>query len=271
MPHQHDTGYTGPFGALCDDYPDAAVYPTKDFRTEWGPVFHRGRLDGSARILVIGQDPAQHEIVARRILVGEAGHRIQGFLAKLGIDRSYVMVNTFLYSVYGQGGGNKHQNDPAIIQYRNRWLDTLIPGTKVEAVVALGMLAEGAWQAWKATPTGAASTVGFAKITHPTQPESSSKGDKAKYAAAVKAMLANWNTGLQTLKPFVKHPDTARPLVLYGETIQPGDLADISEADLPAGSPPWMCGDANFAKRTGDTPEAKRVNITVTVPKAFRP
>jgi hypothetical protein len=32
-----------------------------------------------------------------------------------------------------------------------------------------------------------------------------------------------------------------------------------------------MCGAANFAKRTGTTEEAKRVTITVTVPKAFRP
>jgi len=181
------------------------------------------------------------------------------------------MVNTFLYSVYGQGGGTKHQNDPAILQYRNRWLDALIPGTKVEAVVALGTLADGAWQAWKATPIGAASTAGFAKITHPTQPESSAKGDKTKYAAAIKAMLANWNTGLQTLKPFVKHPDTPRAVVPYGTTIQPGDLADIPESDLPAGSPPWMSGAANFAKRTGDTAEAKRITITVTVPKEFRP
>jgi uncharacterized protein (DUF427 family) len=36
---------------------------------EWGPVFHRGRLDGTARVLVIGQDPAAHEAVARRIPV----------------------------------------------------------------------------------------------------------------------------------------------------------------------------------------------------------
>ena len=56
----------------------------------------RGRLDGSARVLVIGQDPAQHEAIARRILIGEAGHRVQGLLAKLGIDHSYTMVNTFL-------------------------------------------------------------------------------------------------------------------------------------------------------------------------------
>jgi len=148
MNHPFDPGYTGAFRTLCEQYPGEEVYPRSAFRTEWGPVFHRGRLDGSARVLVIGQDPAQHEIIARRILVGEAGHRVQGFLAKLGIDRGYVMLNTFLYSVYGQGGGNKHKNDPGIVAYRKRWLDAVMSGSGIEAVVSLGGLADLAWSAW---------------------------------------------------------------------------------------------------------------------------
>src|SRR5664279_5847268 len=101
-----DPGYVRrPYISLVETYPGDDVYPPDSFRTEWGPIFHRGRLDGSARILLIGQDPATHEDVARRILVGEAGQRIQGFLDKLGITTSYVFVNTFLYSVYGQAGG----------------------------------------------------------------------------------------------------------------------------------------------------------------------
>src|ERR1700730_17532686 len=143
MPTDFDPGYgQPPFDHLCRDCPDAGVYPTADFRVEWGPVFHRGRLDGSARVLVIGQDPAQHEEMARRILIGTAGHRIQGFLSKLGIDKSYVMINTFLYSVYGQGGGNRHQADLAISGYRNQWLNAIFSGNQVEAVVALGSLAD---------------------------------------------------------------------------------------------------------------------------------
>ena len=38
------------------------------------------------------------------------------------------MINTFLYSVYGQGGGERHKNDPKIAKYRNQWLDRLIVG-----------------------------------------------------------------------------------------------------------------------------------------------
>ena len=92
------------------DYPGAETYDPQRFRTEWGPIFHRGRLDGSARILVLGQDPGQHESIAHRCLVGEAGQRVQGFLWKLGIERSYVMVNAFLYSVYGQPDRQEREN-----------------------------------------------------------------------------------------------------------------------------------------------------------------
>ncbi|XXF77941.1 uracil-DNA glycosylase family protein [Myxococcaceae bacterium GXIMD 01537] len=272
MSHPFDPGYAAPpFRALCEDYPDATVYPPEDFRVEWGPIFHRGRLDGSARVLVLGQDPAAHESISRRILVGEAGQRVQGLLARLGIERSYVMVNTFLYSVYGQGGGERHRNDAAIAAYRHRWLDALIPGRGVEVVIALGGLADHAWGLWKATPTGAASTVAYARVTHPTQPESSSGGDRVKLAAAIAAMLRNWNAALDVLHPAVKHPDTPRPLTHYGEAFAEGDLAPLPEEDLPAGVPAWMRGLKAWARRTGDTPEEKRRTLTVTVPKGVLP
>ena len=88
MALQFDPGICkAPFTTLADAHPGSEVYPFDQFRVEWGPIFHRGRLNGSARVLVIGQDPAAHETVVRRILVGEAGRRVQGFLAKLGITR----------------------------------------------------------------------------------------------------------------------------------------------------------------------------------------
>ncbi|HJY81178.1 MAG TPA: uracil-DNA glycosylase family protein, partial [Candidatus Binatia bacterium] len=246
-----DPGYgTEPFHTLCADYPGADVYPPARFRVEWGPIFHRGRLDGSARVVVIGQDPAQHETIVRRILVGEAGRRLQGFLAKLGITQSYVLINTFLYSVYGNVtvAVRKH---PELIAYRNRWLDTLLVGQQVEAVVTLGSLAAEAWQLWKATPQGQAATVAVAAITHPTQPESSSKGDKKMLAAAIKAMLRNWNLGLQQLAPAIQHPDQVTQLVLYGDTFQDGDRVPIPEGDFPAGLPAWMHQNDGWARRVG--------------------
>src|SRR5215472_278477 len=118
MSRDFDPGYaSAPFDDLVKNYPDASTYPQSDFRVEWGPLFHRGRLDGTARVLVIGQDPSHNEAIVRRLLVGEAGRRTQGLLAKLGITRSYAMVNTFLYSVFGQQGGERHKNDPKIAGY----------------------------------------------------------------------------------------------------------------------------------------------------------
>ena len=147
--HPFDAGpVRRPFSGLAFGYPGAEAYPPADFRIEWGPVFHRGRLDGSALVLVVGQDPGQHECVARRILVGEAGQRVQGFLRKLGIDRSYAMVNAFLYSVYGQAGGERHVDSEPILEYRNRWLDALLgEDGRVQVVVAFGHIGHAAFDA----------------------------------------------------------------------------------------------------------------------------
>jgi hypothetical protein len=266
MPNNYDPGYfVEPFVGLCSNFPGPDVYVPDQFRVEWGPIFHRGRLDGSARILVIGQDPAQHETVVRRVLVGEAGRRLQGFLAKLGITASYTIINTFLYSVYGSVKAAQ-ERDQKLVAYRNSWLDALLIGKKVEAVIALGVAADGAWQAWKQTPNGKTFNVAYAPITHPTEPESSSKGDKTKLADATKKLLANWNSALQALSPSVKHPDAATPLTLYGTTWAAGDRVAIPEADFPAGLPSWMHQQDGWATRAGADAAAKRRNITITVP-----
>jgi uracil-DNA glycosylase len=269
--HKFCPGYSAePFATLCQDYPDSTVYPLADFRVEWGPIFHRGRLDGSARVLVIGQDPAAHEAVTRRILVGEAGQRTQGFLAKLGIDTSYTMVNTYLYSVFGQGGGDRHKNDPAIASYRNRWLDALLVGQHIEAVVTLGGLAATALSAWLATPAASKVNFAHAAIVHPTFPESSSASGAKTLAAATAEMLANWNEALPGLHAAIQHPDSVRPLVLYGQALTPGDHAPIPEQDLPAGLPDWTRSLQAWASRQGATADDKRATIVVSIPKANR-
>jgi hypothetical protein len=255
-----DPGYgVEPFASLVRDYPADSVYPGVDFRVEWGPIFHRGRLDGTARVLVIGQDPAQHEAIARRILIGEAGHRLQGLLFKLGIERSYVLINTFVYSVFGHGG-QPHQDDAGIVGYRNRWLKAIFDTAPIEAVIALGTFADHAWHAWAATPDGQAVSPGYVHITHPTQPESAAGGDSAKHAQLIAAMLENWNHGMDAIKPSIQHPDHARPLQHYGTKFAAGDKIPIPMGDLPAGAPAWMGVDDGWAKR------GTRATITVTAP-----
>ena len=267
-----DSGYgQQPFHDLCADYPGPEAYDPHDFRIEWGPIFHRGRLDGSARVLVVGQDPAQHETIVRRILVGTAGRRTQGFLAKLGITQSYVMVNTFLYSVYGQSGGNKHKNEPRIVGYRNKWFKAVLGLGNIEAVVSLGSLADDAWNVWLKTTDGATyKTLPYQHISHPTWPESSAP-DAATQAANTKVMLTKWNAALAALGPQIKHPDTPTALVPYGDAFKPSELVDIIAKDLPAGLPAWMRGDAAWATRQGADAAAKRRTIAVTVPDGVIP
>lgn len=258
-----------PFGALARAYPDETAYPFGDFRVEWGPIFHRGRLDGTARVLVIGQDPGQHENILRRILVGEAGRRVQGFLAKLGITKSYVMINALLYSVYGSNGA-KYVDDAPVAGYRNKWIDGIMGTGKVEAVVTLGLMAKKAWEVWKATPAGAASTVAVRHLTHPTQPESAGK-TKAERAQLTKTMLQGWNTALQALRPAIQHPDQPIPSSLYGSAFADADKADIPSFDLPAGIPAWMYDDDGWARRVGETAKKKRASIAIKVPARVIP
>jgi hypothetical protein len=269
MAREFDPGYQRrPYRRLVADYPDESVYPIESFRVEWGPVFHRGRLDGTARVLVIGQDPAAHEAIVRRILVGEAGQRAQGLLARLGIDRSYVFVNTFLYSVYGSRGA-KLVDDPAVAGYRNGWIDAIIRDQQIEAIITLGQLADTAYRTWRATPNGLAGTHAYANGRHPTYPESASRSGTTTKAAAFADLCRSWNAILDALRPVVT-PDVEPPSSRYGTTIADADLAPIPSRDLPPGIPQWMGGLDAWAVRKGATKQLKRASITVTVPTEAR-
>jgi len=264
-----DPGYVAePYISLCKDY-ESAAYPSDAFRLEWGPIFHRGRLDGSARVLVIGQDPAAQEDMARRILVGTAGHRVQGFLAKLGITKSYVMLNTFAFSVLNQTGGEHNKTNIAIIAYRNRWFDAVLANGKVQAVVAFGDLAHDAWKRYLHASGQAHANLPFQAVRHPTWPESSTAathGDAAAVAAATATMLAQWNTAIVALRQDGITTDTAPQAAAYGSAFTPAELPAIPAADLPAGLPSWMTGSDGWASRTGANAAEKRKTLTVVVP-----
>jgi len=58
-----------------------------------------------------------------------------GLLAKLGITKSYVLINTFLYSVYGSV--KAEAEGYRLVAYRNLWIDAIVSSGKVEAVLAL--------------------------------------------------------------------------------------------------------------------------------------
>ena len=232
MPIDFCPGYTsGPFKTLARNYPGPDVYPTDDFRTEWGPIFHRGRLNGTARVLVIGQDPAQSEAVVRRILVGNAGKRVQGFLHKLGIRKRYVILNAYVYSVFGQQAGNAHIDNAQIAAYRNLWIAGVLDKSPIEAVVVFGGLARKAWEA----------------------------------AAATATMLAKYNAAIVRIRLALGATDAAAA-PLYGYAFIDADLPDIPMMDLPPGVPTWMSTEEEWAKRIGETAAIKRRTIQIAVP-----
>ncbi|MGH8555263.1 MAG: uracil-DNA glycosylase family protein [Gammaproteobacteria bacterium] len=220
-----DPGYINePFHTLAGNFPGEDAYPQADFRTEWGPIFHRGRLDGSARLLIIGQDPGQHENVLRRILVGEAGRRVQGLMEKLGILHSYVMLNALLYSVYGSNG-MKYVAKTKVAAYRNQWIEAILASGSVEAVITCGSMAKKAWNEWKKTPAGAASTIPVAHLAHPTQPESAG-GTKAERAANTKTRCCVYLSMASCAR-------LARPMRSVTSTV-------MLEVSVPIVSPHWI-------------------------------
>lgn len=81
------------------------------FRWKVGPMWYRGRLTpNSVKVFVIGQEGAQDENVSNRTFTGSTGTKMQNFINYLGIDRSYLFMNTFIYTITGQYG---EQPDPA--------------------------------------------------------------------------------------------------------------------------------------------------------------
>lgn len=256
-----DTGPTGAFRTLCRNYPDDAVFRGADgFRSLWGPIFYRGRANGTARLLVIGQDPAQTEAVTRRCLSGQAGRRVQGFVEKLGYTKSYLMINAFLYGIFNQSMALPHLNDPEVQAYRHKWLEAAFAPGRLEAVVTFGTPAFNAWKAFTETPAGASASasIHFHKALHPT-------ADKPGGPITRKDLLDNWNVALHRLHPDIQHPDVAKPLVPYGADFTAAELPEIPSRDLPMGLPPWMRS-TDFWASLSPTPGTERANISIQVP-----
>ncbi len=83
-----------------------AMSGNEEFRWHFGPMFYRGRLgDNQVKVLVVGQEGAQDESLSHRSFTGGTGGRMQHLLTHLGINRSYLFLNTFVYPIFGQYDG----------------------------------------------------------------------------------------------------------------------------------------------------------------------
>src|SRR3954463_2856745 len=156
----------GPPAALAQHFADVPSYaPQRSlFWYDWGPIFYRGRLDGSAKLLGIASDPGPTERIAHRTLVGDAGQRVQGFLAKLGLTRSYLCVNAFPYALHPSWGQSADEllADPAQQTWRNSFYDAVLPG-QLQAVIAFGSNAQKAFELWPNKPN-----VSLEQVPHPS-------------------------------------------------------------------------------------------------------
>lgn len=206
------------------------------FRWQFGPVFYRGRLDGTARVLVVGQDPSTDEALARRILVGPSGQRVQGFLRKMGVTRSYSMVNAFLFSVHGQFDAELEASslEAPILAFRNAVLDRLLRENPVQTVLAFGRAAQHAVEHWP----GRVSTF-VVDLSHPA-------------ARNEQDLVASWNRGLELLEGRVE-PDEAvlGQWVPYSVPFAAADEVPIPRQDLPFGLPAWH-GTGMHSRRDGN-------------------
>ena len=224
---EFDPGPPPSFNAHFAGLPDYAPY-RQHFWFDWGPVFYRGRLDGSARVLCVASDPGPTERIAGRTLVGDAGQRVQGFLAKLGLARSYLCVNAFAYALFPSHGFSVGPvlTDASHLAWRNDLFD-LVRTPSLVAVVAFGRIARDAVDLWPGT---AGLTV--VEIAHPSSRDA-------------KRLLDEWRAAIAQLRPLVTpDPDGDPSLPTYGTKFLERDYAPIPRHDLPFGVPAWLGDDA---------------------------
>src|SRR6266705_4263220 len=132
---EFDPGPPADFATIFSQLPDYSPFKAA-FWYDWGPIFYRGRLDGSARVLCIASDPGPTERVANRTLIGDAGQRVQGFLTKLGLTRSYLCLNAFAYALFPSHAseGLKILKDPGQLAWRNSLYDKA-KGANIQAII----------------------------------------------------------------------------------------------------------------------------------------
>lgn len=210
--------------AACPDYGPLKQH----FWYDWGPVFYRGRLDGSARVICLASDPGATERIAGRTLVGDAGQRVQGFLARIGLTRSYLCLNAFSYALFPSqaGQGDAILDEPAQLAWRNKLFDRA-HRPAVQAVIAFGVQARKAIDLWP----GKGNTPVIV-LPHP----SSHDEDE---------LLRRWRAAVTQLRGLVTaDADADTGLPNYGRSFRESDYVAIPRRDLPYGAPDFMGNDA---------------------------
>ena len=223
---EFDPGPPAPVAEHLGVVPTIAPEQRRLFWYDWGPIFYRGRLDRSARVLCIASDPGPTERVAGRTLVGDAGQRVQGFLTKLGLDRSYVCVNAYPWALRPSMSFSARPVLEAQREWRNDFY-RMIVGRDLQAIIAFGGQAQQAVDLWEDKPD-----VLLKEIPHPSNPTSS-------------VLLPAWREAMIELRHVVTpDPGGDNTGPNYGDRFLESDYAPIPHRDLPFGVPPWFGDDA---------------------------
>ena len=233
----------GPRGRVARHIARAPAYPdTGDYKgvfwADWGAVFYRGRLNGTARLLGIASDPGPTEGLpfVRRSLVGDAGQRTQGFLEKLGLTQSYVLVNAFTYPTRPSrlAQGRKLFRDfPDQLLWRNQYYDLLYASGNIQGIALFGEQAKTAFRLWNTYRMDAGhpdlkTEVTVVEVPHP----SSGRGEWDSFAS--KALARGWREGITELRKVVTPDDEAlAKQPNFGLSFSEADYAPIPPLDLP--------------------------------------
>jgi uracil-DNA glycosylase len=219
---QYDPGPNCAWERLFQSAPLNAylTFPSTPFHTRFGPVFYRGRLDGTARVLIIGQDPSTDEILAERVFVGQAGQIAQNLLTRLGLTRSYVMFNTFLFGVQSGSITAAMVTDANLMAYRNSLFDQAKANNPLTAIIAFGSHANTSATNWPGR-----GSLPLIHVAHPTAPS---------------GVAANWNSHFATASGVIAadsdgHVDSTP----YNTAAANMPMTDIPRRDLPFGIPSW--------------------------------
>ena len=240
-----------------------AVLGREAFRWHFGPMFYRGRLDGSARVLVVGQEGAQDESLAHRSFTGGTGARMQHLLDHIGIAHSYLFLNTFVYPIFGQYTADLHPlaQDPRspIVAHRHAILNEVLAAGEMRLVIAVGRAAKDSVATWirahggaadpdrlhQANPGSLPATLRFLGVLHP--------GGAGK-GASVAAIKADFQRASDQIRVWTSADAGWLPS-------DPGAHRDLSQpfrylakaaphADFPFGSCPRLGDGGTTSNRT---------------------
>ncbi len=244
-----------------------AMSGNEEFRWHFGPMFYRGRLgDHQVKVLVIGQEGAQDESLSHHSFTGGTGGRMQHFLAHLGINRSYLFLNTFVYPIFGQYDGQlpiiaQHPASP-IARHRKELFDYVVARNELQLVIAVGRAAKESIASWIEAHGGTADPnnlhLADASVISPDlhvvgvlHPGGAGKG------GAVSAIIASFNAAIIHVHQWIAAQPTWLPTdvgAVRATTPYTYSSDPIPFRDFPYGVP-WRLGRGSTSsnRRDGQT------------------